>query len=132
MASPDLKVTLIEANRKKAAFLSEVTRALNLANVSIVRQRFVDVEAGVSRFDFITARALGQHEHLLGWAASSIVESGEFVLWLAKDDAQEIMRTVRWSWRDPIQIPMSLKRVLLVGSPENRSHNVPRGTRAAS
>ena len=42
MAIPRIQATLIEANAKKAAFLSEVARRLQLSNVSVVRSRMED------------------------------------------------------------------------------------------
>lgn len=119
MACSGLQVTLIEANQKKAAFLGEASRALHLTNVSVVRKRLEDIEVGTSGFDFVTARALGSHEILLDWATRSLVEGGKLVFWLGKDDAQNIRTTVGWRWESPIAIPMSMKRVLLVGTLEN-------------
>src|SRR5579863_1760181 len=39
MANQSLNVTLIESNAKKAAFLSEVTRSLELQDVTVARSR---------------------------------------------------------------------------------------------
>ena len=61
IARPDLKVTLIEATGKKAAFLEETVRALALVNVSVLAVRAED--AGRSpeqreRYDAALARAV--------------------------------------------------------------------------
>src|SRR5919204_2217015 len=61
LARPELQVTLIEANRKKAAFLNHATAVLGLQGVQVVAMRAE--EAGrVPRlrdaFDVATARAL--------------------------------------------------------------------------
>lgn len=117
MGRPELEVVLIEASQKKAAFLAEVVRTLGLKNVSIERQRLENVDASLCKFDFITARALGQREHLLEWSVDSIDDTGNLVLWVGQDDAQDIACISGWDWRDVIRIPLSLKRVLLVGSP---------------
>src|SRR5580704_11354283 len=62
MLLPDLEVVLIESNLKKATFLSEVIRTLTLGNVKVWRGRMEDMPLDAkSRFDFVTARALGHH-----------------------------------------------------------------------
>jgi 16S rRNA (guanine527-N7)-methyltransferase len=113
-----LQVTLIEANAKKAAFLSEVIRKLALPNACVVRARMRDVELG--GFDFITARALGPYEELLEWAIRSLSGSGKLILWLGEDDAARISQERGWSWQDPVRIPGSRRRVILIGSLEER------------
>src|SRR3981189_316419 len=40
IACPELRLTLIESNKKKCAFLSEVVRALELENVEVMPVRF--------------------------------------------------------------------------------------------
>jgi 16S rRNA (guanine527-N7)-methyltransferase len=116
MISPRLEVTLIEANQKKGAFLSEVVRALALSNVIIVRSRMEDLSSRLAAFDFLTARALGQHLELIDWARQSLASSGRLILWVGRRDAEFLSRTPGWSWRNPVQIPSSRSRFLLVGS----------------
>ena len=43
IASPGLQLTLIESNKKKCAFLSEVVRSLELENVEILPIRFNEI-----------------------------------------------------------------------------------------
>jgi 16S rRNA (guanine527-N7)-methyltransferase len=116
MVSRDIHATLIDSNQKKTAFLSEVIRELRLGNAEVVRKRFEDLEVGDAVFDFVTARALGQHPQLVKWAARSLAKSGKLILWIVKDDAAIISRVPGWDWRSPIAIPHSRNRVLLVGS----------------
>jgi 16S rRNA (guanine527-N7)-methyltransferase len=60
---PDLRVTLLEATGKKARFLEEVARLLQLRNVDVVNQRAEtaahDRRRFRERFDAALARALG-------------------------------------------------------------------------
>jgi len=116
MLFQDLEVTLIEASMKKAAFLSEVIRKLGLTNACVARKRLLDVDA--RGFDFITARALGPYEELLGWASRSLSRSGKLILWLGEDDAARISKEKGWKWQEPVRIPGSRRRVILVGSGE--------------
>jgi hypothetical protein len=67
-------------------------------------------------FDFITARAVGGHKHLLKWARRHLQLSGKLILFVGADDATELSSEIGWSW-DQIRIPRSKQRVLLVGSP---------------
>jgi 16S rRNA (guanine527-N7)-methyltransferase len=62
IARPDLKVTLVEATQKKAAFLSAVAEALGLANVSVRAERAEQLAGGDLRgtFHAVTARAVGR------------------------------------------------------------------------
>lgn len=62
IARPDLKVTLVEATQKKAAFLTQVAAALGLTNVTVRPLRAEQVIQGRLRgtFDVVTARAVGR------------------------------------------------------------------------
>jgi 16S rRNA (guanine527-N7)-methyltransferase len=111
-----LQVTLIESNAKKTAFLAEVRRGLKLTNVDITRRRFEDIESEAPAYDYVTARALGQHERLLSWSQRELVASGQTVLWLGADDAKRIERIPGWGWKSSVPIAGSF-RVILAGRP---------------
>jgi 16S rRNA (guanine527-N7)-methyltransferase len=115
MLAPALQLSLIEANAKKAAFLSEVLRKLILKPTEVLNVRMEDLPEGTIPFDFVTARAVGDHKSLLRWARRHLRPSGKLVLFLGADDATELSRERGWSW-DQIRIPQSKRRVLLVGS----------------
>lgn len=115
MASPAFELTLIESNAKKAAFLSEVVRGLELDGVEVFRGR-MEHHRPDKPYDWITARALGQHDDLLLWSRENLDASGKVVLWLGEDVVNRISQTSDWEWRFPILIPGSKRRFLLVGS----------------
>jgi 16S rRNA (guanine527-N7)-methyltransferase len=117
MASQGIELTLIESNARKAAFLLEVVRALELKGVEVFRGRMESYKPDIP-YDWVTARAFGQHDGLLSWARRSLGVSGKVALWLGQDDAIRISQTSRWEWRSPILIPGSKRRFLLVGSPK--------------
>jgi 16S rRNA (guanine527-N7)-methyltransferase len=119
IAVPALQVTLIESNGKKATFLSEVTRDLKLDHTTVVRMRMEEVRGRENEFDFVTSRALGRHGSLLGWAKDTLTRNGRVVLWLGEDDCSRISKQLTWKWRDPIHIPGSKRRFLLVGSKDS-------------
>jgi 16S rRNA (guanine527-N7)-methyltransferase len=115
----DLDVVLIESNLKKATFLSEVIRTLKLGNAKVWRGRMEDMPRDAkSRFDFVTARALGRHEDLLAWSKETLTSAGKIVLWLGAEESARVSEAEGWEWIRPISIPDSERRVLLVGSPQ--------------
>jgi 16S rRNA (guanine527-N7)-methyltransferase len=116
MLIPRLDLTLIESSAKKCAFLSEVARKLELDHVSVLHSRMEDVQVGADRFDFITARALGNYRDLLSWASDNLGHDGKLVLWLGEDEAGKISREPDWLWHRPVLIPGSRGRYILAGS----------------
>jgi 16S rRNA (guanine527-N7)-methyltransferase len=117
IAFPGLKVTLLEPNIKKCAFLREVQATLAMTGVETVRLRYEDFSAQPGSFDFICSRALGGYKRLLQWSRRLLAERGHVVLWLGFDDCTLISRTKGWFWEVPIKIPESKRRVVLVGRP---------------
>jgi 16S rRNA (guanine527-N7)-methyltransferase len=111
---PSLDLILIESNAKKASFLSECIRELNLAGVEVARRRFEDFDGNA--LDFVTARALGNYDHLIEWTRKNLTLSGKLVLWLGQDDAVELQTNSALKWRSPMPIPNSDRRVILVGA----------------
>ena len=117
MVASALKVSLIEPSAKKCAFLAEVARSLNLGNVKVVRSRMETLSADRAGFDFVTARALGNYQSVVPWARNHLTSSGKLVLWLGMDESEVGSHIPSWNWREPIPIPNSRNRVILVGSP---------------
>src|SRR6266480_1438730 len=65
--------------------------------------------------DFACARALGEYPVFLNWAHSGHVAAKDVVLWIGSQDLPEILKVPTWEWREPIPVPNSLRRLLLVG-----------------
>jgi 16S rRNA (guanine527-N7)-methyltransferase len=116
MLCKDVSLTLIESNRKKAAFLAEVARELDLSGVQVRAERMEDVDDRGPGFDFVTARAVAIDDIFLQWANDHLRPSGVIALWLGKGDSRKIALSSSWKWRDPISIPGADRRVILVGS----------------
>jgi 16S rRNA (guanine527-N7)-methyltransferase len=117
IAVDGLSVTLIESNTKKATFISEAIRELHLDHCDVFRGRMKAYAAdNGGRFDFIAARALGEHDEMLKWARTKLSPSGKVILWVGEEDAEAISRAAGWNWSDKILIPGSARRVLLTGS----------------
>jgi 16S rRNA (guanine527-N7)-methyltransferase len=129
---PELQVSLIESNSRKAVFLSEAVRTLELSAVEVTHARFRNFREAVPAFDFIASRALGRWAELLSWAREALHPGGRVVLWLGREDALELSNLRKWDWRSPIPLPGAEKRVLLIGRPRqgvsSPDKSVPRET----
>src|SRR6266850_1107453 len=115
---PELQVFLIESNVKKATFLAEVVRELELADARVLVSRYEELGEEITPLDFVCSRALGEFDKFLNWAGSERVASSQVVLWTGGRDVEEIKKIRGWGWREPVPIPHSLQRFLLVGSRE--------------
>jgi 16S rRNA (guanine527-N7)-methyltransferase len=115
MVSEDLNVILIESNQKKATFLSEIVRELQLANVDVRRSRMEEIDFSRDTVDFVTARAIGIDDEFLDWSRKALNPDGSVVLWLGEESAREVSLDASWKWADSIRIPQSERRVVLHG-----------------
>jgi 16S rRNA (guanine527-N7)-methyltransferase len=115
IARPELQVFLIESNLKKATFLAEVVRELYLVDTPVLVSQYGELGEEVAPLDFVCSRALGEFGKFLGWACSEQVAANQVILWVGGRDIEEIKKIGGWVWREPISIPRSLQRFLLVG-----------------
>jgi 16S rRNA (guanine527-N7)-methyltransferase len=113
---PDLDVFLIESNVKKATFLAETVRELGLEGVRVIVSRYEELSEEVAPLDVVCSRAVGDFGPLLSWAGSAQIAARHAALWIGGGDLEVVQKEVGWDWRDPIPIPHSLRRILLVGS----------------
>lgn len=117
IAFSELQVTLLEPNIKKCAFLRDVQAALGLSGVEVVRSRYEDFDAPPIPLDYVCARALGGYRRLLQWSKGVLRPRGFVILWLGLEDSNLLTRTKGWTWRLPVSIPESRRRVVLIGQP---------------
>jgi 16S rRNA (guanine527-N7)-methyltransferase len=113
---PDLQVFLIESNIKKATFLAEVIRELGLTDASVMVSRYEELGEEVAPLEFACSRALGEFSAFLEWARSDRIAAKQVILWIGARDLAEIQKVRTWEWREPIPVPNSLRRLLLVGT----------------
>jgi 16S rRNA (guanine527-N7)-methyltransferase len=113
---PGLRIFLVESNLKKATFLAEVTRELGLRDTQVLVRRYEELGEEVVPLDFVCSRALGDYPGFLEWAHSDQIAAKEVILWVGARDLPVIQRIRTWEWREPIPVPNSLRRLLLVGS----------------
>lgn len=113
---PGMQVFLIESNLKKATFLAEVIRALGLREAQVLVRRYEELGEEIAPLDFLCARALGEYPAFLDWAHTEHLGTREVVLWIGSQDLPGILKTQTWEWREPIPVPNSLRRLILVGA----------------
>jgi len=112
---PELELFLVESNIKKGTFLAEVIRELGLGHTHVLINRYEELGEELAPLDFVCSRALGEFGLFLAWAASDNVAASRAILWLGGRDLEEVRRSDQWEWQEPIAVPQSLRRYLLVG-----------------
>ena len=81
LVRPDTEVTLIEASRKKAAFLRHIIRALNLTGISVLDQRIENLGNDYrGKYDVIVSRATFSVEAFLETSCPFVREGGALLL----------------------------------------------------
>ncbi len=112
---PELHVSLIESNVKKATFIAEVIRELGLADTRVLVNRYEELGEEVAPVDYACSRAVGDFGPFLQWAGSEQIAAKEVILWIGGRDLTEVQKVAGWDWREPITVPHSLRRFVLVG-----------------
>jgi len=116
--SPDLEVTLLEPVAKKRAFLKEVIRAIRLSNVDVRSERLDEWvnDCGQVRMDLVTARAVANPGEIIPLAVRCLKPGGTICLWTTRVDWQQALSAGHAiEWREPIPMPLSESREILIG-----------------
>jgi 16S rRNA (guanine527-N7)-methyltransferase len=112
--APNIALTLIESNHKKAAFLREVARALTLTDINIQNARAETLPP--STFDVVTLRAVERLAEVLPVAAALLAPSGRLALLIGSSQLNATYSALpNLSWDSPIPIPQSKSRLLVIG-----------------
>jgi 16S rRNA (guanine527-N7)-methyltransferase len=112
--APNITLTLIESNHKKATFLREVVRSLTLTGIDIQNTR---AEAITQTFDVVTLRAVEHFAEILPVAARLLAPTARLALLIGSsqlNDAHSALPAL--SWQNPIPVPESKSRILLIGT----------------
>jgi 16S rRNA (guanine527-N7)-methyltransferase len=118
--APHIQLTLIESNQKKATFLREVARSLTLTYVDVFVGR---AEHFTAQADVVALRAIERFEAVLPIAARLVAPVSRLALLIGRAQVDRSFElTPDFRWADPIPIPLSSSRVLLIGSIGNREH----------
>jgi len=111
---PGLQMTLIESQNKKATFLREVIRSLRLKDIQVHIGR---AEHSGLTAQTVTMRAVEKFEESLPVAASLVEPRGRLALLIAAgqtEKARVLAPSIQWG--EPMKIPSSEQRVLLLGN----------------
>ena len=92
---PDMAVTLVESDQRKAAFLSAAARELGLP--CTIRAERIEAVAPLS-VDVVSARALAPLDTLLGYATRHLAPDGTAIFPKGAGHAEEIARALE-HWR---------------------------------
>lgn len=76
---PRASLILVEAKRRKVAFLKQAARALLLDNVSVIHSRLEELSGG-ARYALAASRALGSVEKTLALSLNTVAPGGRLVL----------------------------------------------------
>lgn len=113
--APQVSLTLIESNHKKATFLREVARALTLTDINIQIARAESLTGAT--FDVVTLRAVERFETILPAAAALVAATGRLALLLGASQLPHAQSNLpNLTWCEPIPIPKSTSKTLVIAS----------------
>jgi len=113
LCRPEIAVTLAESQGKKAAFLQEAVRSLEVsAKVHSAR-----AESLAAQFDCVTLRAVDQMVLAVQAASRRLLPGGWLALMTTESESGSLQVSAdeQFSWSSPSQLPGSNQRVLLLG-----------------
>lgn len=110
---PDLSITLVEANKKKAIFLKEVADNLQLTNTTILNQRFESIRE-IEPESCVTARAIEQMSQLIPKILAIGEHGDQFLLFGSGETESIILKVLPPNLRiQSYLIPFSQNRLLI-------------------
>ena len=115
--NPAIRVSLIESNQKKATFLREVIRTLTLKDVNVFPARAEDHPPSLA--GVVTLRAVEHFDQILPSAIRLLSPGGRLALLIG---SQQVGSALHYplKWDEPVLIPTSHARVILVGTSDAR------------
>jgi 16S rRNA (guanine527-N7)-methyltransferase len=114
LLAPDVQVTLIESQQKKATFLKELIHVLELKNVKVFSDR---AESYPGTGDLVMLRAVEKFEQALPLAARLTASGGRIAIMIGSGQISEARRlAAEVDWGNAVQIPCSVSRELLMGT----------------
>lgn len=114
LIAPEVQVTLIESQQKKATFLKELIYALGLKNVKVFSDR---AESYPECANLVMLRAVEKFEQILPMAVRLTSVGGRVALMIGSGQGEAARRVGKGvNWGDTVPIPCSNSRELLVGT----------------
>jgi 16S rRNA (guanine527-N7)-methyltransferase len=114
--APSLQLTLIESNQRKATFLREVVRALNLSSAVVRSERAETISEPA---DLVTFRAVEQFEQILPVAIKLVKPGGRIGMLIGEQQVEVAHSLANLRWSGPVPIPGSRNRVVLLGNKQD-------------
>jgi 16S rRNA (guanine527-N7)-methyltransferase len=112
LALPDLHVTLIESQNKKATFLKEVIRQLGLTGIDVFNDR---AERWGRQADVVTMRAVEKFEAALPGARQLLVPGGKLCLLISGTQGQAVQQIADLKGLVEQNVPRTNDSVIWVG-----------------
>jgi 16S rRNA (guanine527-N7)-methyltransferase len=115
--APQIHLTLIESNHKKATFLREVSRTLALTDINVLTDRaeVATENPEVPRAKVVTLRAVEHFEAVLPQAVAFLAPHATLALLIGATQLAQLTTLTALDWNEPISIPQSQSRVLSLG-----------------
>jgi 16S rRNA (guanine527-N7)-methyltransferase len=127
IVQPEWRLTLIEAVRKKTAFLQHVRGKIKLKNIEVLSERVEDVAVQQpAQFDAVISRAFTSLARFLDLSLPLLKPSGLVFAMKGKRADEEMQEVSMDDWQlladEPLHIPnLSVERRLLVLRPMRKS-----------
>jgi 16S rRNA (guanine527-N7)-methyltransferase len=114
MLAPEVQVTLIESQQKKATFLKELIYSLGLRNVKVFSDRAENYPGTV---DLVMLRAVEKFEQALPMAVRLTKAGGRIALMIGSRQTESAKRlSPDVNWGNGIDVPCGTSRQLLIGT----------------
>lgn len=126
IATPGLRVTLVESNGKKARFMREALRQLDLGNAEVAESRIEALDRP-GQFAAITARALATLPQILALGGHLIAADGVLLAMKgARPDEEIAALPPGWALRDlrPLTVPGldAERHLVVIGRAHSTNH----------
>jgi 16S rRNA (guanine527-N7)-methyltransferase len=113
--APAIRLTLVESNHKKAAFLREVARAVTLTDVDVMTERAETLRLPPAQV--VTLRAVERFETILSLVTRFLAPAGRLALLIGSSQAHLLPTLVpHLKWLPPIPVPQSKSKILAITS----------------
>lgn len=113
MLAPEVQVTLIESQQKKATFLKELIYVLGLRNTKVFSDR---AERYPGNADLVMLRAVEKFEQALPMAVRLTKPGGRIALMIGSGQVESAKKMgTDVSWAEPVPVPRSNSREVLLG-----------------
>jgi 16S rRNA (guanine527-N7)-methyltransferase len=116
IAWPEVQMSLLEPNQKKATFLKEVIRLCGLERTEVRAERLESAATGPLRQKaaLATMRAVAPTPQALADAEQLLTAGGQLALFTSEKGAKKIAAPGNMQWQQRAAIPVSQQRVILI------------------